>query len=119
MTIDVMHDAVIPGVAVGLGYLATFRVAELRRKVLEPSWLLIGIALTWQCVILPLNIIGAFLNLPWTWALLVFPSILIGGIMGGRLVGWIGDKAGSYIGPLLGLASAINSILEYLHNNPS
>lgn len=101
---SVLSSAVIPGVGIGVGYLATYHVTNLRRNGYNRLGPYHIIALIWQFVILPGNLIVAFYELPWTWALIVFPSALLGCLAGGWLASIAGDEDAAWIGPCIGLA---------------
>jgi hypothetical protein len=103
---DIISGALVPGFGIGIGYLATARSGRSMATGYEPSWLTLLLALTWQFIILPANLLIAFLSLPWTSALLVFPSILPGAALGGLLSSAIGDRTAVLIGASVGLCIA-------------
>jgi hypothetical protein len=103
---DIISGALVPGFGIGIGYLATARSGRFMATGYEPSWLTLLLALTWQFIILPANLLIAFLSLPWTSALLVFPSILPGAALGGLLSSMIGDRTAVLIGTAIGLCIA-------------
>ena len=122
---QIFYGAVIPGFGIGVGYLSTFYLTNSLPSLDQPHGLLFEfqrvsrsnphfiLASTWQYVILPANVVVAFLYLPWYWALVVFPSILPGAIVGGILSNHIGDKNAAWIGPIIGLLIAGYKLITY------
>ena len=110
---QIFYSAVIPGIGIGVGYLSTFYVTNMQMSGREPPWLNILLALIWQFVILPANVVVAFLYLPWFLALVVVPSILLGAGVGGILSMYISDKNAAWIGPIIGLVIAGFKLITY------
>ncbi len=110
---DIISGAVVPGFGIGIGYLATARSGRFQASGSEPSWFTLLLALAWQFIILPANLLIAFLSLPWTSALFVFPSILPGAVVGGLLSSMIGDRTAVLIGTAIGLSIAGSKLHTY------
>jgi hypothetical protein len=113
MDASVVHHAVLPGLAAGLGYLVNFHFGGRYHSGIDPGPLLLITGLIWDVFIAPVCVIAAFVFLPWSWALLVFPSLLMGVLLGGLLSGVIGDAIAIPLGFAVGFVFAVFQIWQY------
>jgi len=110
----VVHHAVMPGLAAGIGFLVNFHFGGRYKSGIDPGPALLVAGLIWDFFIAPVCVIAAFLFLPWMWALVVFPSLLFGTMLGGLFSRIIGDALATWLGFAAGLAVAVLEIWQYL-----